>query len=157
MKKDKTNAMRALDKAGIAYETYYYDLGKEPFSGEAVSELLGLSESECFKTLACRHERELFLLVIPVDRNLDLKKASAFLRVKNLEMVKVRELKQTVGYERGSDSPLGVTVRHRTAFDVSALNFEHIEISGGKLGIGLKVGGKALIECLDAEVGDLCQ
>ena len=157
MKKDKTNAMRALDRAGIGYETYYYDLGKEPFSGEAVSDLLGLSRSECFKTLACRHDKELFLLVIPVDKNLDLKKAAAFLKVKNLEMIRVKELKQAVGYERGSVSPLGVNVRHRTAFDISALEFENIEISGGRLGIGLKLNSRELLDHLNAEVGELCQ
>ena len=75
MKKEtKTNVMRLLDQSGIKYETLYYDLGDEKFSGEAVSDYLGLEYDTCFKTLALKHEHDLFITVIPVNKNLNLKK-----------------------------------------------------------------------------------
>ena len=156
MKNIKTNAMRLLDKAGITYETLTYDLGKEPFSGEAVSGLLGLNSDECFKTLACTHERDLFLFVIPVSKNLDLKKAAAAVGVKNVDMIKVKDLKKKVGYERGSVSPVNVLVPHHTVFDQAALKYEEIEISGGKLGIGIKLNSEEIVAFLRAEVKDIC-
>ncbi|MBR2801085.1 MAG: Cys-tRNA(Pro) deacylase [Erysipelotrichaceae bacterium] len=156
MKEVKTNAMRILDKAGITYKTLTYDLGDERFSGEKVTELLGLDSSACYKTLALKHEHDLFVLVIPVSKTIDLKKAAAALGVKNLTMVAVKDLLKTVGYERGSVSPVGIRAKHRLVFDQEVMNHEEIEISGGKLGIGLSVNREALLKYLEGEVKDLC-
>lgn len=158
MKKEiKTNVMRLLDKSGIKYETLYYDLGDEKFSGEAVSDYLGLEYDTCFKTLALKHEHDLFIAVIPVDKNLDLKKCAKAFEVKNLEMVKVKDLLKEVGYERGSVSPVGIKKKHRVAFDTGVLNHEKIEISGGLMGIGLIVDREEIIRYLKAEVLDICE
>ena len=100
MKTNKTNAMRMLDSAKIKYEVLEYDLDKDLFSGEAVSDLLGLEYSQCYKTLALRHEHDLFICVISVKDELDLKKCAKALGVKNVEMVHVKDLLKDVGYER---------------------------------------------------------
>ena len=157
MKEIKTNVMRILDKAKIAYEPMYYEIAKDDFDGLKVTDLLGLKYEECFKTLALLYKNELIIAVIPVDKELDLKKCAKALNVKGLEMVHVKDLKKKVGYERGSVSPVGINARHRLIFDSSAKLLSKIEISGGMMGIGLLVDQAALLEFLKAEVADICR
>lgn len=152
----KTNAMRLLDRAKISYELLTYDIPKESFSGEKVSEYLGQDPKMCYKTLAAKHDHDLFILVIPVDQQIDLKKAAKEIGVKSLEMVHVKDLLKEVGYERGSVSPIGVKKNKGIFFDKEALNHEFIEISGGAFGTSLKVDRATILDFLKANVKDLC-
>lgn len=152
----KTNAMRLLDKAKISYELLTYDIPKESFSGEKVSEYLGQDPKMCYKTLAAKHDHDLFILVIPVDQQIDLKKAAKEIGVKSLEMVHVKDLLKEVGYERGSVSPIGVKKNKGIFFDNEVLNHEFIEISGGAFGTSLKVDRAVILDFLKAQVKDLC-
>lgn len=152
----KTNSMRLLDKAKISYELLTYDIPKESFSGEKVSEYLGQDPKMCYKTLAAKHDHDLFILVIPVDQQIDLKKAAKEIGVKSLEMVHVKDLLKEVGYERGSVSPIGVKKNKGIFFDKEALNHEFIEISGGAFGTSLKVDRAIILDFLKANVKDLC-
>ena len=151
----KTNAMRMLDKAKIQYEVLEYDLDKDLFSGEKVSDLLGLSYAECYKTLALKHEHDLYICVISVKDELDLKKCAAQLHVKNLEMVHVKDLLKTVGYERGSVTPIAVKKNNGIVFDDEVQNHETIEISAGAYGLGIRVDRDALLKYLNAKVLDI--
>ncbi len=151
----KTNAMRMLDAAKISYELLEYSLDKDKFSGEAVSDLLGMDYKSCYKTLALFHEHELFICVVPVDSQIDLKKCAKQIGVKNLEMVHVKDLLQKVGYERGSVSPVGVKRNSGIYFDDEVMNHEIIEISAGAYGMGLKVNREELLAYLHAQVKDI--
>ena len=151
----KTNAMRMLDQAKIAYEVLEYSIDKDKFSGEAVSDLLGLEYRQCYKTLALIHEHDLYICVISVADEIDLKKCAKALNVKNLEMVHVKDLLKLVGYERGSVSPVGVRKNKGIIFDDEVLEHETIEISGGAFGIGLKVDRDSLLKYLNAQVKDI--
>ena len=151
----KTNAMRMLDQGKIRYEVLEYSIDKDKFSGEAVSDLLGLEYKQCYKTLALIHDRDVYICVISVADEIDLKKCARELNVKNLEMVHVKDLLKLVGYERGSVSPVGVKKNKGIVFDDEVLNHETIEISGGTFGIGLKVNRDELLRYLKAEVKDI--
>lgn len=151
----KTNAMRMLDAAKISYELLEYSLDKDKFSGEAVSDLLGMDYKSCYKTLALFHEHELFICVVPVDSQIDLKKCAKQIGVKNLEMVHVKDLLQKVGYERGSVSPVGVKRNSGIYFDDEVMNHEIIEISAGAYGMSLKVNREELLAYLHAQVKDI--
>ena len=151
----KTNAMRMLDNAHIDYEVLEYSIDKDKFSGEAVSDLLGLEYSQCYKTLALLHEHDLYICVISVKDEIDLKKCAKEIGIKNLEMVHVKDLLKLVGYERGSVSPVGVKKNKGIYFDDEVNNHEEIEISGGAFGIGLKVNRDKLITYLNAEIKDI--
>ncbi len=151
----KTNAMRILDSAKLKYEVLEYDLEKDLFSGEAVSDLLGMDYSECYKTLALKHEHDVFICVISVKDELDLKKCAKALGVKNVEMVHVKDLLKLVGYERGSVTPVGVKKNRGIIFDDEVEGHEVIEISGGAYGVGLKVNRDALLKYLNAKVEDI--
>ena len=152
----KTNAMRLLDKAKIKYEVLEYDIAKEDFSGVKVSEYLGQDPKTCYKTLALKHEHDLYICVISVDSELDLKKAAKEIGVKNLEMVHVKDLLKEVGYQSGSVSPIGAKKNKGVFFDKEVLNHEYIEVSGGTFGISLKINRDILIDFLSADVKDLC-
>ena len=151
----KTNAMRILDSAKVKYEVLEYDLDKDLFSGEAVSDLLGLDYSQCYKTLALKHDHDVYICVISVKDELDLKKCAKALSVKNLEMVHVKDLLKLVGYERGSVTPVGVKKNKGICFDSEVMKHETIEISGGAYGIGLKVDRDELLKYLKAEVKEI--
>ena len=155
MKANKTNAMRMLDSAKIKYEVLEYSLDKDLFSGEAVSDLLGMEHGQCYKTLALRHDHDVYICVISVKDELDLKKCARALSVKNVEMVHVKDLLKDVGYERGSVTPVGVRKNKGIVFDDEVLNYDTIEISAGAYGLGLKVCREELIAYLKARVEDI--
>ena len=155
MKTNKTNAMRMLDRAKISYEVLEYELDKDLFSGETVSDLLGLDHAQCYKTLALRHEHDIYICVISVKDELDLKKCAKALDVKNVEMVHVKDLLKDVGYERGSVTPVGVKKNKGIVFDDEVNNFKQIEISAGAYGLGLKLDRDALLKYLNAKVKDI--
>ena len=151
----KTNAMRMLDGAKVKYEVLEYSIDKDKFSGEAVSDLLGLEYEQCYKTLGLLHDHDVYICVISVADEIDLKKCAKAIGVKNLEMIHVKDLLKLVGYERGSVSPVGVKKNKGIWFDEEVLDHEQIEISGGAFGIGLKLKRDELLKYLNARVADI--
>ena len=154
----KTNAMRLLEKGRVPYEALAYDLGEEPFSGEATCRVLGLDPAENFKTLCARGERKgVAVFSIPVSGELDLKAAAKALGDKAVTLVPVKELLALVGYERGSVSPVGTKKRYPTFLDESALARDTIVISGGAKGRAMRVDPRALIAYLGAQTAKLTE
>lgn len=151
----KTNAMRMLDKAKIDFEVLEYSIDKSDFNGVVVSDLLGLEHNACYKTLGLIHEHEVYICVIPVNKEINLKKCAKEIGVKNLEMIHVKDLLKLVGYERGSVTPVGVKKNNGIYFDLEVDNHETIEISGGAFGIGLKVNKDKLLNYLNAKTKDI--
>ena len=153
----KTNAMRMLDSAKIDYEVLEYSINREDFSGGAVSDLLGLDHRQCYKTLALCHGRDVYVCVISVDNEIDLKKCAKAIGVKELQMVHVKDLLKLIGYERGSVTPVGVKKNAGIWFDDKVYSHKIIEISGGAMGIGLKVDRDRLLGYLKANVADIAK
>ena len=151
----KTNAMRMLDSAKIKYEVLEYSIDKDKFSGEAVSDLLGIEYEACYKTLGLKNEHNVYVCVIPVNKQINLKKCAKEIGVKSLEMIHVKDLLKLVGYERGSVTPIGVKKNNGIYFDLEVNNHELIEISGGAFGVGLKLNKDELIKHLNAKVKDI--
>ncbi len=147
----KTNAMRMLDTAGIAYEALNYELDDEAFSGVAVSALTGVEPDRCFKTLCARSaKRGALVFVIPVSAELDLKEAAAAAGEKAVELVHVNELPALTGYVRGGVSPIGMKKVYPTFFDETAVLFDTISISGGVKGCSLLVDPQKAADYLGA-------
>ena len=130
----KTNAMRILDKLNTPHECLEYPHGGTALEGTEVARLLGQDPACVFKTLATSGAGGVFIFVIPVNRELDLKKAAAAVGEKSVAMLPVAKLVQTVGYARGACSPIGMKKQFVTVFDASALTKDKIFISGGQLG-----------------------
>lgn len=156
MASDKTNVMRVLEQHKIAYKPHEYPHGKDAVDGVSVAELLGQNPDQVFKTLVARGKSGGFhVFVIPVAKELDLKKAAKAAGEKSVEMVHVKELLGLTGYVRGGCSPVGMKKQLRTVFASQALAQESILVSAGKIGYQVEVAPQALIALVRAGTAEL--
>ncbi|MFQ9728968.1 MAG: Cys-tRNA(Pro) deacylase, partial [Clostridium perfringens] len=73
-KKLKTNAMRILDSKKVPYEMLSYESEDGKIDGISVAHKIGVDEKNVFKTLVAQGtSKELYVFVIPVAEELDLK------------------------------------------------------------------------------------
>ena len=131
---EKTNVMRILDKNKINYNHYCY-VGTDAISGIEVANVLNQNPSQVFKTLVTiGKSKKYYVFVIPVEKELNLKKAAKSVGEKSIEMIKSKELLAVTGYIHGGCSPIGMKKNFVTTIDESAKNFDTIIFSGGKIG-----------------------
>ena len=155
-KLQKTNAMRELDRAGIAYEVRTYEVDESDLSGVHVAEQLGEEPGQGFKTLVCEAPGGGHVVCcIPVAEELDLKRAAAVAGEKTLSMMHVRDLVPVTGYMRGGCSPIGMKKRFPTIIDESCLLWDTIFISGGRRGIQLVIAPGDLVAFTGATVAEI--
>ncbi len=153
---EKTNAMRLLDAAGIAYETREYAYTEDDLSGVHAAQACGLPAEQVFKTLVARGDKAgIAVFCIPVACELNLKHAAAVSGNKKLEMVHVRELPGLTGYLRGGCSPVGMKKKYPTYIDETAALFDVIAVSAGRRGLQMLVQPDALCHYVGAVSGDL--
>ena len=154
--KGKSNAMRMLDSAGIAYRAREFDLKDNFTSGSDIARMQGEDPERVFKTLVTEGpDRQYFVCVIPVDATLDLKKAARALSVKKLDMLPMKQLLPLTGYIHGGCSPIGMKKKFKTAIDETAVLFDSIYVSGGRPGLQIEIGPELLAEASEAEFADL--
>lgn len=155
-KLQKTNAMRELDRAGIAYEVRAYEVDENDLSGVHVAEQLGEEPGQGFKTLVCEAPGGGHVVCcIPVAEELDLKRAAAVAGEKTLSMMHVRDLVPVTGYMRGGCSPIGMKKRFPTIIDETCLLWDKIFISGGRRGIQLVIAPDDLVAFTEATVAEI--
>ncbi|MBQ8504212.1 MAG: Cys-tRNA(Pro) deacylase [Clostridia bacterium] len=147
----KTNAMRILDKKKIPYKVNYYECD-EFIDGIHIADKLSQSYDMSFKTLvAVGKSKENYVFCLPVDKELDLKKAAKSVNEKSVELLHVKDIKAVTGYIRGGCTPIGMKKQFRTVIHSSALNFSEIIISGGALGVQLFITPESLAASVAAE------
>ena len=130
----KTNAMRILDSNSISYKEYTLNL-KEALDGVTCAEMLGVDLNSTFKTLVTQGKSgNYFVFVVPVAAKLDLKKAANSVGEKNVEMIPMKDLLKVAGYVHGGCSPIGMKKVYNTVIDETAILFDEIIFSGGKIG-----------------------
>lgn len=157
----KTNAMRELERGGVAYEAVEFD-EPDPTGvsdlGVRIANMLGYDPAQGFKTLVCvaPHGGHV-VCCIPSGDELDLKKAAAAAGEKSLTLMHVRDLEPTTGYVRGGCSPVGMKKQFPTLIDETAQLFDDIYISGGRLGLTLKLVPDELAAFLGATLADICR
>lgn len=151
----KTNAMRLLDAAGVDYEEFEYDASLG-ISGTDVARTLNEDVKMVFKTLVTETNKgEHFVFIVPVAMELDLKKAAKAAGTKKVDMLKQRDLLPLTGYVHGGCSPIGMKTKLKTFIDASAMDKEYIYVSGGKVGLQIKLSPADLIELTDATAIDI--
>lgn len=156
MKSEKTNVMRLLDKAKIKYEPHEYPHGSEAVDGLTVAKLCGFDPECVFKTLVARGtSKNVYVFVIPVNSELDLKKAAKAAGEKSVEMVKVSEINALTGYIRGGCSPVGMKKRYPTFINESAKAKNTVYVSAGKIGSQVELEPLALAEICGAQFSEL--
>ena len=152
---NKTNAMRILDKAGIAYTYEEYEYDENDLDGHHVAEYLGVPYEEVFKTLTAVSDKgEYLVFCICVDDEIDLKKAAKLAGVKRVDMIHVKDLLNVTGYIRGGCSPIGMKKQYRTFIDEMIELVDSVCVSAGQRGVQLKLKPEDLISFTNAVVGD---
>ena len=132
----KTNVMRLLDAAKIPYEAKSYPVDEEDLSGSHAADMMGVDHGSMFKTLVLKGEKTGYLVCcIPVDDEVDLKKAARAAGDKKVEMIHMKDLLPVTGYIRGGCSPIGMKKKFPTYLDESAKQYEAIAVSAGMRGI----------------------
>jgi len=154
-KDEKTNVMRLLDAAGIAYTPHFYD-PDGPIDGVSVANTLGQDQEQVFKTLVTRGASGgYYVFDIPVAENLDLKKAAKAVGEKSIAMIAQKELLPLTGYIHGGCSPVGMKKQFPTVFHETVILFESICVSAGKIGAQVEVNPQALMDYIGAEAADI--
>ena len=151
-KAEKTNAMRRLDAAKIAYESLTYEVDENDLSGVHIADQIGLPYACMFKTLVATGDKTgPLVFCLPVDREIDLRRAAVLTGNKKIEMVAVKDLLGLTGYIRGGCSPVGMKKRFPTYIHASALEFDRITVSAGCRGIQLLLSRAELLQYLGAK------
>ena len=154
-KEDKTNVMRLLDQAKIEYTFKKYEKNSK-LTGTEIAEILGEKPENAFKTLVTvAKSGEHYVFMIPVNSELNLKKAAKAAGEKNIEMISQRELLPLTGYVHGGCSPIGMKKKFKTFIDKSALNFATIYFSAGKVGYQVCVKVSDILPYINATAEDL--
>lgn len=159
-KEEKTNVMRILEQREIPYTARFYQEDQSPEGtreyGVHVARALGQDPARGFKTLAARGtSKNIYIFEVPVAESLDLKKAAAAVGEKSVELLHVAEINAVTGYIRGGCSPVGMKKQYPTVFHRTALDFETIYISAGRIGAQVEVAPRALLELLGAATADI--
>ncbi len=152
---EKTNVMRLLEQKKIPYKSYCYaDTGV--ISGMDVAAVLNQDPDQVFKTLVTvGSSNNNYVFLVPVNKELDLKKAAKSVGEKNISMLKAKDLLPLTGYIHGGCSPIGMKKQFRTVIDTSAANFETIIFSGGKIGYQVETSLDELKKGLRFELEDI--
>jgi Cys-tRNA(Pro)/Cys-tRNA(Cys) deacylase len=148
--KGKTNAMRLLDAAGIEYKMHEYDNKDGKIDGVSVAHKIGIEPGRVFKTLVTEGAGGLFVFVVPVEAELDLKRAARAAGEKKVDMLPVKEIQKQTGYIRGGCSPVGMKKLYPTFIDTQAEEFESIVVSAGRIGAQIELSSRSLAEAVNA-------
>ncbi|MCA1026486.1 Cys-tRNA(Pro) deacylase [Cytobacillus kochii] len=158
MAKGKTNAMRLLDQSKVSYEIMTYDVADGKIDGLSVAEKTGKSGQTVFKTLVTAGaSKQNYVFVIPVNKELDMKKAAKASGEKKIEMIHVKDIQKITGYIRGGCSPIGMKKQYPTIIDASAKDLKSMIVSGGKLGTQIELTLQDLIKMTSAELYEIAQ
>lgn len=153
---EKTNVMRLLEQKKIPYTPHSYPHADGPVDGVTVADMIGVEPARVFKTLVARGaSRTVFVFVIPVALELDLKKAAKAVGEKSIAMIHVNEITGLTGYVRGGCSPVGMKKLYRTVFDTQSQRVERMLVSAGKIGYQVEVVPDALIALVRGTIADL--
>ena len=149
---DKTNVTRLLDVANIDYNLHCYD--SKITDGETIAKVLEEDPEQVFKTLVTvANTKEHFVFCIPVNYSLDLKKAASVVKVKSIEMIAQKELLPLTGYIHGGCSPVGMKKQFKTVFNETAMLFNTICVSAGKVGYQIEVNPDQLLKYVKNLIG----
>lgn len=154
-KEAKTNAMRLLDRQKVKYEVLAYECD-EFVDGIHCADLTGAPYEQSFKTLVMEGKSGgFYVFVVPIEKEVNRKAAAKAVGEKAVDMIHVKDITRITGYVRGGCSPIGMKKAFPTVFDVSAGDFREIYISGGRIGLTLKVPVQDLLAVTNGKLADI--
>lgn len=151
----KTNAMRLLDIHSIDYEVHYYDINDGMIDGISVSNKIRKDPNMVLKTLLTINDNNIYVFILPVNKELDMKLAAKLAGEKKLTMLPVKDIIKTTGYIRGGCSPLAMKKAYETIIDESILGMKTVIVSAGKIGLQIEMKPCDLIDLTSAQVGKI--
>ena len=154
-KEIKTNAMRILEQKKIPFTHYTYEC-EEFIDGAQTADLLGLPHEKVYKTLVTvGADKNYYVFVIPIDGELDLKKAAKAVGQKSLSMIPVKEINAVTGYIRGGCTAIGMKKQYITVIHEAAMNLQTMIVSGGRIGSQIELKPEDLKVAVNAEFSDV--
>ena len=154
-KEEKTNVMRVLDSKKIIYTSHSYE-PDATMSGEEIAKILGEDTSKVFKTLVTQGKSgAYYVFVVPVEEELDLKKAASAAGEKAVSMIKQKELLPLTGYVHGGCSPIGMKKQFPTFIHETAVLFDKVFVSAGKVGYQIELAPQDLIAVVRCKTADI--
>ena len=152
---DKTNVMRILDQKKIEYKEHTY-LNTGAIGGQEVAEALGEDANRVFKTLVTVGKTgNHYVFLVPVNKDLNLKKAAKAVNEKKIEMIKSKELLSLTGYIHGGCSPIGMKKFFKTTIHSTAENYDTIMFSAGKIGYQVETSLNSLKKVIRFDLEDI--
>ena len=152
---EKTNVMRILEQKKIKHETHSY-VGTGAVSGSEVASALSQSPKRVFKTLVTvGKSKNNYVFVIPVEKELNLKKAAKIVGEKSIDMLKSKDLLSLTGYIHGGCSPIGMKKFFKTVIDISAEDYDTIIFSAGKIGYQVEMSLSELSKVIRFTTADI--
>ncbi len=152
----KTNALRMLDSHRIEYQVKTYEAPNGFLDGVAVAHQVGMDPAEVYKTLVVQGVNgEYYVCVIPVECQLDLKKAAKHFGEKKIDMIPARDITSITGYVKGGCSPVGMKKTFKTAVAQQAVYLDQITVSAGKVGLQVTMATQSLLDVTQASLADL--
>lgn len=152
---DKTNVMRILDQKKIEYKEHTY-LNTGAIGGQEVAEALGEDANRVFKTLVTVGKTgNHYVFLVPVNKELNLKKAAKAVNEKKIEMIKSKELLSLTGYIHGGCSPIGMKKFFKTTIHSTAENYDTIMFSAGKIGYQVETSLSSLKKVIRFDLEDI--
>lgn len=152
----KTNVMRILEKEKIPYIAHEYPHGKEAVDGVTVAKLLNQNPDCVFKTLVTKGTgRDYYVFVVPVAKELDLKKCAKSVGEKSVEMIAVKDINKVTGYVRGGCSPVGMKKQYKTTYHITAQDIPNIIVSAGRIGYQIDLKPNDLINLTAGQCADI--
>jgi len=144
----KTNAVRLLDQQKVYYELFEYEVNDGQIDGVSVAKKIGQPVGNVFKTLvATAGPGKIFVFLVPVAKELNLKTAAKAVDEKKVEMISVKDILGVTGYIRGGCSPLGMKKVYPTFIDETAKELEMMIVSAGKIGMQIHLKPNDLLTC----------
>ena len=156
-KQEKTNVMRLLEQKKIPYQMHDYT-GSGAIAGEEVARVLGEKPDEVFKTLVTvGKSKQNYVFIVPVNKELNLKKAASAVSEKSIEMIKSKELLGLTGYVHGGCSPIGMKKQFPTVVHNTAEAMENILFSGGKIGVQVELKTEDFKKIINIKFADIAE
>ena len=154
---EKTNAIRLLENGNVPFRFYEYDVSDGRIDGKSIAEKIGESPDQVFKTLVTQAPpgKDYFVFVVPASGELGLKKAAKACGRKSIEMIPQKLLFPLTGYIHGGCSPIGMKKLFPTFIDETAILFDKICVSGGRIGTNLGLNPEELADFINAQFVDL--
>ena len=152
---DKTIAMKLLEGRKVPYDVVTYPESER--DAEVIAGIVGAPPGQLFKTLVVAREgKKPLLVMIPADRQLDLKKLAQVTGDKKLHMASQTQAEALTGLQVGGISPLALLNKgFAILIDASMAAQTHIYLSAGKRGVNLKVPVAALLQIIQARQVDV--